>query len=325
VRLVFPSLAFAAVLVAGCVALSPEERRQLGLLAKHGYGVDAPPDGFTAPVDVWTAAGLNALPGVGNFYLGCKGGGEWQWALGVANLLLWPISPCWAVAKSGWDARSLNKRALLEFCRKKAKEGSKLPPRSADARVTGKLTDKSASSSTSAKSGMELPKASAPYEIVTEEPFSRGRAVYRVDIADPSMTAFDVVKAVRPEIEAILRDAFATEMPGLLPDSIRVYVVPEFGENRTIRLRGWAFAAKPVADAWQYNSETRRGVTQFRLFGGMPPEEAKQWARENIEAIVKEKNVALQTGGMPPEGAVYRSLGESLENGVLTVEFEAVE
>jgi hypothetical protein len=57
----------------------------------------------------------------------------------------------------------------------------------------------------------------------------------------------------------------------------------------------------------------------------MPAYEAKQWARADIEAIVKAKNVVLEAGGTPPEGALYRSPGESLEDGVLTVEFEAVE
>jgi hypothetical protein len=57
----------------------------------------------------------------------------------------------------------------------------------------------------------------------------------------------------------------------------------------------------------------------------MTAEEAKRWARDNIEAIAREKNVLLEAGGAPPEGAVYRSLGETLEDGVLTVEFEAVE
>lgn len=49
------------------------------------------------------------------------------------------------------------------------------------------------------------------------------------------------------------------------------------------------------------------------------------YPREHIQAIVREKNVATEAGKAPPEGAMCRSLGESLEEGVLTVEFEAVE
>ena len=315
----FPACAFAVALVAaGCVALSPEERRQLGRLEEHGYDIASPPAGFEAPLDVWTAAGLNALPGVGNFYLACKGGGGWQWVLGTANLLLWPISPCWAVAEGGLDARTLNQRELLEFCREKARKGEKLPHGVAVRKETKAEGKGNASKAVAVK-------ARAPYEITTEEAFSKGQAVYRVNITDSGLTAFEVVRMVKPEIETVLRDALAARMPGLPQDAIRAYVVPEFAENRVIRFRGWAFAMKPIADGWRYNPETRRGVARFRLSGGMPPEEAKRWARENIEAIVMEKNVALEAGVAPPEGAKYRSLGEMLEGGVLTVEFEVVE
>lgn len=323
-RRIFYSCALAVSLAAGCVMLSPEEKRQLSRLKEHGYGLDSPPVGFEAPVGVVKAAGLNALPGVGNCYLGYNGGGGFQWLLGTANLLLWPISPCWAVAQGGLDARTMNKRALLEFCREKARRGEKFPARESARRSIATTVNKKAGSGGRPRPSVESPKA-APYEITTEEVFSKGRAVYRVSITDSSMTAFDVVKAVRPEIETILKDAFASEVPGLSPDSIRAYVVPEFCENRVIRFRGWAFAAKPVADGWRYDSDTRRGVARFRLSGGMPPEEAKRWARENIEAIAMEKNVVLEAGAMLPAGAKYRSLGEKLEDGVLTVEFEAVE
>ena len=80
-------------------------------------------------------------------------------------------------------------------------------------------------------------------------------------------------------------------------------------------------AGQPTEDEWSYDADTRRGTVSLKVSEGMTPEEAKQWAREHIEAIVQEKNVALDAGG----GAVYRCLDEHLQDGVLTVEFEAVE
>ena len=310
-------VAAAALLCAGCVALSPGERNQLERLENHGCTVKEPPPGFVPPVKEWMAAGLNLLPGIGNFYLASKGGGDWQWALGVGNLLLWPISPAWAVAQGGIDARTLNKRALLEHCRQMSREGKKLPSRAGK----GNPAEKSPAEKTPAT---ETPKAAA-YEIATEEPFEGGRAAYRVRIRDASMTAFDVVRVVKPEIETVLRDAFAAESPGIDVRTVRAYVVPEFGEDRTIRFRGVAFSVQPVTDGWRYDADSHRGSIRLRVSEGMTPEEAKRWARDNIEAIAREKNVSLEAGGAPPEGAVYRSLGETLEDGVLTVEFEAVE
>ena len=59
--------------------------------------------------------------------------------------------------------------------------------------------------------------------------------------------------------------------------------------------------------------------------GDMPASETKRWARENISAIVSEKNVVIEAGKAPPKGAKFRSLNENYSNGVLAVEFETVE
>lgn len=276
--------AVAVVLIAtGCVSLSLKERQQLGRLAEHGYDISSPPAGFEAPLNVWTVAGLNALPGVGNFYLASNGGGGLQWVLGTVNLLLWPISPCWAVAEGGLDALTLNKRALLEFCRERAQRGEKLPAGTTARTPAGRKEIHATGKGHAAGAVNVRPRA--PYEITTEEAFSMGRAVFRVSIVDSGLTAFDVVRMVKPEIETILRDALAAKMPGLPQDAIRTYVVPEFAENRVIRFRGWAFAMKPIADGWRYDPETRRGVARFRLSGGMPTEEAKRWARETLRRL----------------------------------------
>ena len=164
----------------------------------------------------------------------------------------------------------------------------------------------------------------SPWEIETVEPFRDGRAEYLVTIRDASKKAFDVEREVKPEIERLLREAFLAERPGLDASVARAFALPEF-KGRTILFKGVAFSMQPVSDGWRYDSDTQRGMVRLWVSEWMTPEEAKRWARENIEAIVKEKNVALEAGEAPPEGAVYRSLGESLENGVLTVEFEAVE
>lgn len=99
----------------GCLSLSPEERRRLSELDELGYSLDMPPAGFSVPMDEMTVAGLNLLPGIGNDYLACKGAGESQWVLGLGNLLLWPVSPLWAVPEGYFDARTLNRRALASY------------------------------------------------------------------------------------------------------------------------------------------------------------------------------------------------------------------
>ena len=165
----------------------------------------------------------------------------------------------------------------------------------------------------------------APWDIETVRPYADGRAEWLVTVRDPARTALEVRREVRPDLEASLRESFCAANPGIDAKAVRAYVSSDFGANRTIRLLGVAFSVAPVADGWSYDADTRRGTVRLRVSAHMRPEDAKQWARENVSAIVAEKNVSLEAGKAPPDGATYRSLSESLENGVLSVEFEAVE
>ena len=142
--------------------------------------------------------------------------------------------------------------------------------------------------------------------------------------AGSGCVAFDVEREVKPDIERNLREAFAASKRGLDERLVRAYAVAEY-EKRAIRFKGVAFSAQPLADGWTYDAGTRRGRVRLRVSEGMTADEAKRWAKENIEAIVKEKNVALEAGEPPPPGAKYLSLDEKMEGGVLTVEFEAAE
>lgn len=171
-----------------------------------------------------------------------------------------------------------------------------------------------------------VPKAAGgAYEVVGITPSGNGRYEVRVRIADKSKT-FDIGWAVEPDVKRMIREDFVKRHPGTGIQYVREVVEWETEEDGAILVyRGWAFSARPVSDGWKYDDESRKGTVRLRISEGMPAEEAKQWARDNIEAIVKEKNVALEAGRPLPDGATYRSLSETLEDGVLTVEFEAVE
>jgi hypothetical protein len=167
--------------------------------------------------------------------------------------------------------------------------------------------------------------ASSLWEITGIRRTEAGYYEVRVAIADRSKT-FDIGWAVEADVRRIIRENFANRHPGTGIQYVHEVVEWETEENGAVLVyRGWAFSARPMSDGWAYDDESRRGTVRLRISDGMPPEEAKRWARQNIEAIVKEKNVALEAGGTPPAGAMYRSLGEALADGVLTVEFEALE
>lgn len=91
-------------------------------------------------------------------------------------------------------------------------------------------------------------------------------------------------------------------------------------------MAGWAFGfASMGAWGWEsvgtpagyYNPATRRGEVHLPISTDLSLGEAKLRSRNAIEEV-------LRNNGMTP-GTLYRSLGETFKDGVLTVEFEAVE
>ena len=99
--------------LSACVSLSESERATLYELEQ--YGAPIPVRTVANPK---TAAFLNVLPGVGNFYLACGEGGELiQLPIGIIHLLTWPFSPLWSVAQAYKDANSLNKKETVLYYR----------------------------------------------------------------------------------------------------------------------------------------------------------------------------------------------------------------
>lgn len=105
---------------AGCISLSQAEREELAGLSERGISLDTPPSGFVAPTFPKRAGALNAVLGIGNFYLAETEGASpsLHYSLGIGNLLLWPVSVCWAIPEGYCDARTQNERALLDYCRR---------------------------------------------------------------------------------------------------------------------------------------------------------------------------------------------------------------
>lgn len=76
-------------------------------------------------------------------------------------------------------------------------------------------------------------------------------------------------------------------------------------------------------EGWFYDQDSRRGWMRIAVPEGIPADEIRKRARENIIALVSEKNILIKASLPPPSDATYRTLGESFENGLLIIEFEA--
>ncbi len=70
-----------------------------------------------------------------------------------------------------------------------------------------------------------------------------------------------------------------------------------------------------------YDPNTRKGHMTVEFDSGYYAE-ARLWARENIETLARDKNVALQTGAIPSEAKFYLGAERVKEGNILEIEFE---
>lgn len=73
--------------------------------------------------------------------------------------------------------------------------------------------------------------------------------------------------------------------------------------------------------AYQFDAMTRRGSVTVDI--GNKGFQARMWVIKNIGMICSSKNVAMEAGKESFSGAKYTILNESIQSGLLTVDFEA--
>lgn len=86
-----------------------------------------------------------------------------------------------------------------------------------------------------------------------------------------------------------------------------------------LRLSGRAevLTLKPVS--LEYNSHNRKGTMSVRFAEGQVSE-ASTWIRRNVKTLVRDKNIALTSGSLPPEGK-FEITNEKIDGNVMTIEF----
>ena len=72
---------------------------------------------------------------------------------------------------------------------------------------------------------------------------------------------------------------------------------------------------------FKYDSKTGEGIISVRINGNRL-DEARKFCRDNIEMIVRDKNVALYTGETPSEAKYYILDEEIVEGNVLEMKFK---
>ena len=86
-----------------------------------------------------------------------------------------------------------------------------------------------------------------------------------------------------------------------------------------LRLSGHAavLTLKPVS--LEYNPHNRRGTMSVRFAEGQVSE-ASAWIRRNVKTLVRDKNIALTSGSLPPQGK-FAITNEKNDGNVMTIEF----
>ncbi len=108
--------------LAGCSSMNSFERQEFQVMKAEGVVV---PEKEPA-----LAAGLGLLPGCGSFYTR-------NYALGIVDLLLWPVSICWDPVIAYHEAEAINFRATKSYVgRLKGKQIQELDAALAGGQIT---------------------------------------------------------------------------------------------------------------------------------------------------------------------------------------------
>ena len=121
---------------------------------------------------------------------------------------------------------------------------------------------------------------------------------------------------IQQKFEESLRNAYRRAHPSVKADSLVVDVRPSLDNGR---ISGRAAVLTITPEALSYDAVTRRGRLSVRFSPGQA-EWAREWARRNIENLVRDKNILLTTGERPPPGH-YTSLSEKWNGDILEIEF----
>ena len=122
------------------------------------------------------------------------------------------------------------------------------------------------------------------------------------------------------ELKKILRTMIREDYLLSFPDASRSVVIdfPKFSlQNGSVV--GKAVALTFSVASLEYDPHRRTGVVRIGI-GENQFEDARKYARKNIESIARDKNIALEADKIPPVAQFYLE-GEKLDGGMLEISF----
>ena len=158
-----------------------------------------------------------------------------------------------------------------------------------------------------------------PHRVVTFKREKEKEFAYRFVLETEKEVSTDEAEIIFREFGELVKEDYAGTFPDTDEKSLFVEFMDKVVHGRRIEGRAAVLTMKPVL--LSYDANTRRGKLSVRFNPGQY-EEARAWARKNIETLARDKNIALVTGQIPPD-AKYYSLGETVKDGnILEIEFK---
>ena len=170
-----------------------------------------------------------------------------------------------------------------------------------------------------------LPQPNTPalpsYRIISCERESGSEFVYKfsLELTGNVVDPLQAFLGIKQKLRTYVRDMYAGANNVSDINSIKVDFSDESISDKLISGRAVVLTIAPVALSYDANARLGRLSVRFNV---SQYEEARAWARKNIETLARDKNIALVSGEIPPAARFY-SLGETLKDGnILEIEFK---
>lgn len=153
------------------------------------------------------------------------------------------------------------------------------------------------------------------FERIPGSDFSYSFCLKLKDGSDAGLSALNRIKdEIRGTVAADYAGAYGTDVREVHVD------LPEFRLKEDI-IRGRADVMRISVVSLTFSPQAQKGVIAVKIGAGRF-EDARAWVRKNIEALARDKNVALTTGQIPPAARFYLGAERVKDGNVLEIEFE---
>lgn len=142
---------------------------------------------------------------------------------------------------------------------------------------------------------------------------------FRLEFKDSADVNVLATQRVKRELRAAIEEDFREAIGEKKGDTLQIDF-PEFALRNGV-VQGRAEVIRLNVLSLHYDVRTQKGRISVKI-GASRFDQARQWIRQNIETIVRDKNIALVTGNVPQNKRFYLGTERVLEGNVLEIEFE---